>query len=282
MKLLNLRTAQVKMAELLVELDEVCRKNDINYFIESGTALGAVRHKGFIPWDDDIDVGMLREDYEKLKKINEEKLLPDDMILQLPETDERACVSWIKLRRPYNDNGELDYDKYIRIDIFPYDYYDENKIAKKQKAAKEILFVKGVVEYSRNSVKKPFFKNLKMNVKILGCHLLNKTVVRKNDRQLSQYIIDKTKDLINEPVDMKSAQLGYGVECIEYGVDPNSHYNYYNISDILPTKDIEFEGSVFLGPNNCDTYLSTIYGSNYMQLPKEEDRVIHDPEIYGL
>ena len=65
----ELRDAQVLMKTILRDVDIICRENNINYWIESGTLLGMARHNGFIPWDDDIDIGMMREDYEKFLKI---------------------------------------------------------------------------------------------------------------------------------------------------------------------------------------------------------------------
>ena len=70
------------MKSILRDIDNICRENDISYWIESGTMLGAKRHNGFIPWDDDIDIGMMREDYEKFLEIAP-RYLPDDLFLQI-------------------------------------------------------------------------------------------------------------------------------------------------------------------------------------------------------
>ncbi len=69
-----LRQAQNRLLEILLEIDRICRKHNIPYFINGGNALGAVRHGGFIPWDDDIDINLKREDYLKLIKIIEKEL----------------------------------------------------------------------------------------------------------------------------------------------------------------------------------------------------------------
>ena len=83
---LNLRDAQIIMLNILKEIDKICKKHNLIYFLDGGTLLGAVRHKGFIPWDDDVDIGMPREDYRKFLKIAQ-KELPDYLFLQTFETD---------------------------------------------------------------------------------------------------------------------------------------------------------------------------------------------------
>ena len=71
---------QLAQLDMLIDFDRVCRKHDINYVIFTGTLLGAVRYKGFIPWDDDADIGILREDYEKFKR--KQKYIPELDVLQ--------------------------------------------------------------------------------------------------------------------------------------------------------------------------------------------------------
>ena len=81
-----LRQHQLRMLELLKVIDCICKKHDIPYWLSSGTLIGAARHKGFIPWDDDLDIEMMREDYLRLIKILPEEL-PDNLALQTHETD---------------------------------------------------------------------------------------------------------------------------------------------------------------------------------------------------
>ena len=76
-----LRKAQLCMLNILIEIDRICRKHDIPYWLDSGTLLGAVRHGGFIPWDDDVDIAIMRSDYPRLKEYLTEEL-PKDLILQ--------------------------------------------------------------------------------------------------------------------------------------------------------------------------------------------------------
>ncbi len=92
------RTLQMIQFQMLIEFDRVCRKNNIHYSIDGGTLLGAVRHKGFIPWDDDIDIAMLREDYEKLKTVVNE-FDPEICFFQDHETDPAYRWGYGKLRR---------------------------------------------------------------------------------------------------------------------------------------------------------------------------------------
>ena len=92
-----LRRQQLRMLEMLVEVDRICRRHGIRYWLSSGTLIGAARHKGFIPWDDDLDIEMLLPDYRRLMKVLP-KELPDTMRLQSINTDRHYFFFFAKLR----------------------------------------------------------------------------------------------------------------------------------------------------------------------------------------
>lgn len=129
----EMKKAWAVMLDLLAEFDRVCRKHDIKYYASGGTMLGAVRHKGFIPWDDDIDVMMERKDYEQLCKIGPSEF-KHPYFLQNKYTDPECCDIMSKLRNSdttalfnLERNGFMNYNKGIFIDIFPLDSIPEDK-----------------------------------------------------------------------------------------------------------------------------------------------------------
>lgn len=127
-KLKELHTAELR---ILRDFHEVCNRLGIRYFACFGTAIGAVRHQGFIPWDDDIDVGMLRDDYEKFRR-EAPKHLPSRLFLQNYDTDNDYWLQHAKLRDSKTTfieegNKEYNWNHGVFIDIFPFDYVPENK-----------------------------------------------------------------------------------------------------------------------------------------------------------
>ena len=110
----GLRLIQKANAVFLKQFNDFCEQNELSYWMDFGTLLGAVRHKGFIPWDDDIDVSMVRDDYEKLIKICVDGKLPNtDISLRFENNTRNKC--FVKLAYKNSKN--------LQIDIFPYDYY---------------------------------------------------------------------------------------------------------------------------------------------------------------
>ncbi|MDK0774861.1 LicD family protein [Clostridium perfringens] len=263
----SLRESQKLMTTILRDFDKVCKKNDIKYWIESGTLLGAIRHGGFIPWDDDIDVGMLREDYNRFLEIAKNDL-PNDLVVNNFRNEKEARYQWSKIKHKYSrivedENNSL--NEGLFIDIFPYDIYsNDNKcelklLKKKYKKQFSILYYKELDKFQSNSdrLKSYFSKFL--------CSIIFKKTFSDicNDISLNLKSINS----------IKNGVISYGVEVVGYD-------NYLEISDIFPLKDINFEDINVKCPNNIDKYLRNLYGEDYMKIPEEKDRFSHNNGIF--
>ena len=121
----NLRKCQLKELDILEVVDGICKKYGIEYWLDGGTLLGAVRHKGFIPWDDDIDIAMTLDGLHQFCKVAPAEL-PQHLFLQTPETDPKLKEPIVKIRDlnslyiESSDTFNVDYEKGIFIDIFPF------------------------------------------------------------------------------------------------------------------------------------------------------------------
>ena len=139
-----MRKEQEIMLKILKEVDKICENNQISYWLCSGTLLGAVRHKGFIPWDDDIDIGMRRDDFERFKEIVK-KEMRKDIYVDNYEMEEMLEHMPLKLRYIYSryiekwDNGNIENDG-IYIDIFPFDKFSKNKTRRFFEIINKILY----------------------------------------------------------------------------------------------------------------------------------------------
>ncbi|MBC5625020.1 LicD family protein [Clostridium sp. NSJ-49] len=267
MKSATLIEAQRLMFTILRDVDKICRENGIKYWLESGTLLGAIRHEGFIPWDDDIDIGMMREDYEKFKKIIKDKL-SDDLYYQDIFTDNGIQYSWCKIRHKYSkliEESSSEYHEGIFIDIFPYDYFD----SKDGKCASEKR--KFIKKYKRvyNSML-PYEKNLIKNIRRFLCKIYSKTIEKKT-----------LCDIITEARECyKKMNIASGSDYIGYGFDILNFEEYIPTKIMFPLKEVTFCGESFFAPNDSDGYLSALYGDSYMNIPPEEERVYHNVGIY--
>lgn len=248
----TLRRQQLRMLEMLQFIDSVCQKHGIRYWLCSGTLLGAVRHGGFIPWDDDVDIEMLREDYEKFVKVLKKENSPN-YVLQTHQTDFNYFAPYGKLRDLCSyikeDNCNDLYYKYhgIYIDVFIME-------------PSSSLFVHRVSNYLQHFT--VFQMNRYLHNKILRkvyfyitCNLLNKIL----------FPFLKCISRINAKGRLRHA-LGSCFTKPRY------------IKDIFPLSQMNFEGITFFVPGNLDNYLRTIYG-DYMLLPDLNKIGLHTVDV---
>lgn len=248
----TLEQAQFVMLKILKSFDKICEKYSLCYWLDAGTLLGAVRHGGFIPWDDDLDLVMPHEDYVKFCSIAE-KELPEDMFFQSPETDPGFVCPWVKIRDRYSHideaGGPYPYSQAIFIDIFPASYVT-------QRHARWRIFYILLEPYLKKTEKIDFSLKPLSIIKNLCIKSL----------QVIFLAFMKIKPL-------QKAFLSYlekGEKTWQY--DPPIRWkNAWPQDMIFPLQKIKFENSKFWAPHNTHEYLKDYYG-NYMELPPENER----------
>ncbi len=264
----KLRALQLVLIDMLMDILEVCRNNGVDVFLMGGTALGTVRHKGFIPWDDDIDIGMTREAYERFVLVFE-KHLSDRYILNAPNYSGNALSRFPKILKKdsYMDTGITDDPELCKvfIDIFIADRVPENALVRKLKGLRCNLleFIGGqvaIVEQLNDVTKKRY---------LAGGHFsfFVRYVVGKifSVRKSSCWY-----DCIDKAIQYKKESSLYGL------VTGCKHYfgEIFPMEVFLPVSYGEFEG--YKVPLVCDpdAYLKNLYG-DYMQIPPVEKRQKH-------
>jgi len=249
------------MLEILDEFVRICEKNNLTYFIMAGTLLGAVRHKGFIPWDDDIDVGMSRKDYEKFLDIyyNIDNTKYYVLSYRSPENTDCHYEPFAKLCKKGTIFAEsrIDEKKYcgIWIDIFPYDncvlflVFIHTKLAK---LIWRLYRAKAHIDTPKNKVKR-------FAVKLFCCFF---SLQFLNSLEKKVYLLFNKFN--TKYISFFSSIYGYKKET-------------HKIDVIYPLSKIYFENKYYNAPGNCDAFLKKVYG-NYMELPSVEKRVSHNPK----
>ena len=261
----TLRKVQLAQLEIGKEIKRVCDENGIKYFLDSGTLLGAIRHKGFIPWDDDMDMGMLREDYERFIEIAPKELKPE-YFLQTWKTDKSYHYAFAKIRKKGTVFIEAVSQKTnahneIFVDVFPYDIYPDDetvrtKLTKKIMLLKYSLWMKdGMTPWLRH---KSVLDRLLVKAKYVPHYFY--ALTHSRDAMIAEY---------EKLMPMHNAETSkYYVE--QSGGTPFGKW-------IIPTEcfkdfiEVKFEDTMFLVPEKYDLYLKTVYG-DYMQLPPVEKR----------
>ena len=245
----GVRDIQRRLLVMLKDLDQFCRKNKIKYSVDGGTLLGVKRHKGFIPWDDDVDVMFDRRNYSKfIKRIN---LLPDKYKI--------VGDTWVK--RMAFKNSPYD-EKRLCIDLFVWDNVPDNRFADLFKRFMLMLLqgmLKRKVDYSSYS---PVYRIPIFVTHVLGLMFSVKTKQRMYDR-VSQWGNKKKTKKIN----IFNAFFDW-VKDFSYDRNLMKHVS-----------DIEFEDTMVMAVDDADRYLTVCYG-DYMKLPPEDQRIpSHQKEL---
>ena len=258
---------ELKMIQLEI-LDKVavfCEKNSIKYWIDCGTMLGAIRHKGYIPWDDDIDVGMLREDYDKFSKLfnntnSKYRFSSVEVDPTFPFPFGKVIDSTTILYEPDRRCGA----KYsINIDIFPYDKAPQNKFLLKLMYFKRDVY---------KSLRLAQMRILKPNGSILKKFAIILTIGFSSlfpENYFCKKVISNSKKYS----DSKSNYIGDFTSTGRFCCDKSIFDSFI---------DVRFEGNNYKIPSRYDEWLKAFYG-DYMKLPPEKERVSrHIFEAYSL
>lgn len=246
----QLRCLQLRMLDILLEIDRICQKHHIRYWLSSGTLIGAMRHNGFIPWDDDLDIEMMREDYLKLMKVLPDEL-PDWLALQNSDTDENYFFFYAKIRDRRSKMLEnTNYDRMwkelgIYIDIFP---MEKHPVGLHKLTEKTVGHMYKIWRTSTDDA-----KSIKQVRRIYDI----------NDKFIFPLLRFFCRLLPNRII-----TSGMGIP----------YHNPRFEDEIFPLTTHEFEGHTFPIPNKADAHLRHIYG-NYMQLPDLDKLVPHVAQL---
>ncbi|MGN0531484.1 MAG: phosphorylcholine transferase LicD [Eubacterium sp.] len=246
------------------DIDRVCKEHGIQYMALAGTMLGAVRHKGYIPWDDDIDIGIKREDYYKFLEIYEQYRNPRYEIFEYSQRDDFynqfAKISDSKTRI-IDDWGKVTPGLGVAVDIFPIDYVSSKNIKLKNKY---MLFL---IKQLHLSLGSPSGRK--------GVTLLKKIARPIIAPRNFKYYLQKIDKFATRENDSPDADLA-GAFSTGVGMPMLCERRVYD-----SLVDLDFEDMKLTTVKDYDHYLTHMYG-DYMQLPKEEDRIAHLATSYWV
>lgn len=256
----ELRKIALVQLDMMDKIHDICRSQNITYFIIAGTLLGAVRHKGFIPWDLDIDIAMPRQDYERFKEAcamhlkepyvyldhNNCRVYPRPHAL-ISRTDTNVVTKYDRMNPKLMDLG-------IYIDIFPLDNAPDN-LDLRRKQAQKLLRIRKFKSYRipYSYSHKKWKRNAHYAVSALLSWIPVRSINQYQQRQMTQYADQNTKCICS-----MASQYAYAKQCMDRGI--------YGTPVLL-----EFEGRKYYAPEQYTQYLTQLYG-DYMQLPPVEKR----------
>lgn len=252
----ELQELQFLYKEMLHDFIELCKKAKVEYWLDSGTLLGAIRHKGFIPWDDDIDIGMYEKEIRILEKYMKTESSSKYQLLPFDAHEYHHYFSFIKTKKDILSTGrEIE----LFIDIFCYRNYE--------KTSQFLLWntLYSPVKYKIEKFRFSFFLR-NMMVRLL-MEIKHHSTFLQNDR-----IQEKLLKIYQKSNQMKKDYLGYDILC-------GFHVELYHKQDFFPLVKKEFESLEVMVPKNYDYFLKRLYGEYKVYPPKKMRRLNHFRDI---
>lgn len=226
--------------ELLIFVSNICKKYELEWWLDYGNLLGAVRHGNFVPWDDDMDIGMMREDYNKFinavhKEVEEKEIDWIDIRWRKRKIDGKTTWSFIQI---FLDKPGFSHTL-AQVDVFPYDYIED--------------FTGDIEDYKGENLNNIYFETKMSFYRDL----------------IKGYDIEKVLKRYYKNLNLSHEKEEYLLPGVEGSCGPKNLYKLMVLETdkVFPLKTVKFRDYEFPCPNDCDYYLKSIYG-NYMRIPK--------------
>lgn len=260
------------LLDILKEFQRICEKNHLTYFAIAGTMLGAIRHNGFIPWDDDLDVGMPIEDFISLRSIIENDIKKPYAFIDTLNK-KRNIRYFYKIENEntaFIEEENIDFKKGIWIDILPFSGTPNNKIAL-------YLFLKKLYFYKKldlyKNMKYSKCDNIKQKIQKIVFSFF--TFNKKNN-----YYVNKFENLMNKYDFKKSNKIFYAWR-LSFSYKETIKYSIFDSSIFSSFVSHKYENTEIKIPVGYDLYLKKCYG-DYMKLPPVDKRKCHKPFILSF
>lgn len=265
-----LKKLQAIEVGILKEFDEICDEYNLEYFLCGGSAIGAIRHKGIIPWDDDIDVGMNRKDYDKFLKIARQNysskytVVNNETNPEFPLMNTRWGLNGTTFKT--KDLKDVPGEFGIFLDIFCFDNIPDDEKQMKRQATMAWFWGKLLV-LSQVSVPVLYIYGWKKQLVLLSSKIIH---------GLFKFFKLKPRFFYNNAKKYMLKYQNTKTERMAYMFDPERFTSIVYKKDIYPTKKVVFESIEVRVPNKIEKYLTQRYG-DYMTLPDEDKRHNHPP-----
>ncbi len=263
----NESLAKLQNIELktLKQIKRICEAENIRYFIIGGTLIGALRHEGFIPWDDDVDIGIPRSDYNRFVKVAK-SYLPDNYEVRTMDSSRTYKCYYTRVvdnnMKILWDHGQYKAEIGVWTDVFPLDGLPSGKLRRKMHVF-HLNFIKALYKFTQIDNVSTNVRRSRIEQALIRFAMITRIgklfngdkLLKKLDRTLQKYDFDKCEYMFNYSGCYKDREIA-----------PRSFFD--------GVQTVRFEDALVAAPSGADGYLRNVYG-DYMQLPPPEKQVSH-------